>query len=99
MVNSIIALMRFLLVGNWPITLVMALGFVAVYSLLPRPQPPARSVGVAAAALALLLTGALIVRATGFDAEVVLFYSFSGIAVLAGGLLVTQSNPARAALS
>ncbi len=28
-----------------------------------------------------------------------LFYAFSAIAVLAGGLLVTQSNPARAALS
>src|SRR5438874_10654904 len=29
------------------------------------------------------------------SAEVVLFYAFSGIAVIAGGLLVTQSNPAR----
>src|SRR5207245_816037 len=48
---------------------------------------------------ALLLTGALIVRAAGVTPEVVLFYAFSGIAVLAGGLLVTQSNPARAALA
>src|SRR5262249_18140852 len=75
------------------------LGFVAVYLLLPRPRATGRLWGAAAAALALLLTGALIVRAGGFSAEVVLFYAFSGIAVLSGGLLVTQSNPARAALS
>jgi NADH:ubiquinone oxidoreductase subunit 6 (subunit J) len=36
---------------------------------------------------------------TGVSVEAVLFYSFSAIAVVAGVLLVTQTNPARAALS
>ncbi|HKI34104.1 MAG TPA: NADH-quinone oxidoreductase subunit J [Gemmataceae bacterium] len=97
--NPVLRFLRFLVMDNWPITLVAALGFVAIYLLLPRPRGGARAVGVAAAGLALLLTGALIVRAGAFTAEVVLFYAFSGIAVIAGGLLVTQSNPARAALS
>ena len=33
------------------------------------------------------------------DGETVLFYAFSGIAIVSGALLVTQRNPARAALS
>jgi NADH:ubiquinone oxidoreductase subunit 6 (subunit J) len=101
--NPVLRFIRLMLVDNWPITLVAALGFVAVYLLLPRPRAGSRTAGVAAAALALLLAGALIVRAVGVTwdtaPEVVLFYAFSGIAVIAGGLLVTQSNPARAALS
>jgi NADH:ubiquinone oxidoreductase subunit 6 (subunit J) len=99
MLNYVVALLRLLLVDNWPITLVAALGFAAVYLLLPRPRANARAVGAGAAGLALLLTGALIVRAAGVTPEVVLFYSFSGVAVIAGGLLITQSNPARAALA
>jgi NADH:ubiquinone oxidoreductase subunit 6 (subunit J) len=97
--NPIVRLFRFLLVENWPITLVAALGFVAIYLLLPRPRASARVWGVAAAGVALLLAGALIVRAGAFSAEVVLFYAFSAVALVSGGLLVTQSNPARAALS
>lgn len=97
--NPIVRLLRFLLVEQWPITLTVALGFVAVYLLLPRPRAAARAWGAAAGGLALVLAGALAVRAGRFDPETVLFYAFSGIAVVAGGLLVTQSNPARAALS
>ncbi len=97
--NPVIRFFRFVLVDNWPITLVAALGFVAVFLLLPRPRANARALGAAVAALALLLTGVLLVPASGLSAETVLFYAFSGIAVIAGGLLVTQSNPARAALS
>ncbi len=97
--NPVIRFFRFVLVDNWPITLVAALGFVAVFLLLPRPRARARALGAAVAALALLLAGVLVVPATGLSAETVLFYAFSTIAVVAGGLLVTQSNPARAALS
>src|SRR4051794_30546699 len=92
-------LLRFLLKENWPITLAVALGFAAIYLLLPRPRAANRLLGVAAAGLALLLTGALIVRVGRISPETVLFYAFSGIAIIAGGLLITQSNPARAALS
>ncbi len=96
--NALVALLRFL-VDNWPITLVAALGFAAVYLLLPRPRAAGRAAGVAAAVLALVLAGVLIVGATAATPEVVLFYAFAGTAVLSGGLLVTQSNPARAALA
>jgi NADH:ubiquinone oxidoreductase subunit 6 (subunit J) len=99
LLNWLGALLRFLLVDNWPITLVAALGFAAVFLLLPRPRATARTWGAAAGGLALLLAGALVVRATHLAPETVLFYAFAGIAVIAGGLLVTQSNPARAALS
>jgi NADH:ubiquinone oxidoreductase subunit 6 (subunit J) len=97
--NPLVRFFRFVLVDNWPITLVAALGFVAVFVLLPRPRSAPRALGLAVATLALLLTGVLIVPATGLDVEVILFYAFAGIAIIAGGLLVTQSNPARAALS
>jgi NADH:ubiquinone oxidoreductase subunit 6 (subunit J) len=99
-INWLVALLRFLLVDNWPITLTVFVGFIAVYALLPRPHPAApKRTGLVTAAVALLFAGTFIVRAGGFSAETVLFYAFSGIAVIAGGLLVTQSNPARAALS
>src|SRR5262249_44675875 len=47
----------------------------------------------------LLLAGSLCIRSAGVSAESVLFYLFSGVAVVAGGLLVTQHSPVRAALS
>jgi NADH:ubiquinone oxidoreductase subunit 6 (subunit J) len=97
--NAVLRFLRLVLVEQWPITLAAALGFVAVYVLLPRPRLTPRTGGIAAAGLALLVAGFFIVRATGFSAEVILFYAFSAIAILAGGLLVTQSNPARAALA
>jgi NADH:ubiquinone oxidoreductase subunit 6 (subunit J) len=97
--NPVIRFVRYVLVDNWPITLVAGLGFVAVFLLLPRPRAAARSLGAAVAALAVLLAGILVVPATGLSAETVLFYAFAGAAIVAGGLLVTQSNPARAALS
>jgi NADH:ubiquinone oxidoreductase subunit 6 (subunit J) len=97
--NPVTRFFRFALVDNWPITLVATLGFVAVFLLLPRPRANARALGAAVAALAVLLAGVLVVPATGLSPETVLFYAFSGTALVAGGLLVTQSNPARAALS
>ncbi len=98
--NPLVRLLRLLLVEQWPITLTVFLGFLAVYALLPRPRPaaPLRT-GVTTAAVALLFAGFFIVPATGFSAETILFYAFSAIALIAGGLLVTQSNPARAALA
>ncbi len=82
----------------WPIAPCVLLGGVAVYLLLPRPRPFPVWIGGALGGLALLLTGGLLVH-TGISVESVLFYIFAGIAVGAGALLVTQANPARAALS
>src|SRR5207249_7138065 len=55
--------------------------------------------GGAAGGLAVVLAGWLLIRADVAPAEKVLFYAFVGIAVVAGGLLVTQSNPAYGALA
>jgi NADH-quinone oxidoreductase subunit J len=96
----LIRFLRLLLVEQWPITLTLFIAFIAVYGLLPRPRPAAPlRVGLVTAAVALLFAGFFIVPATGFSAETILFYAFSAIAIIAGGLLVTQSNPARAALA
>lgn len=74
-------------------------GAVAVYVLLPRPRPLPWLLGAGLAAIAVLLTGATILRTGAVTPETFLFYSFSAIAVISGGMLVTQHNPARAALS
>jgi NADH:ubiquinone oxidoreductase subunit 6 (subunit J) len=83
----------------WPVLLPLLAGALAVYFLLPRPQAFPALLGAALGALALLLAGALLVRVGGLTPETVLFYAFAGIAVASGCLLVTQRNPARAALS
>jgi NADH:ubiquinone oxidoreductase subunit 6 (subunit J) len=99
--NPVVRFLRSALVEQWPIALAAALGFVAIYALLPRPRTAAtvRTWGLVVGLVALLVAGTFVVRAGRFSPETVLFYAFSAIAVLAGGLLVTQSNPARAALA
>jgi NADH:ubiquinone oxidoreductase subunit 6 (subunit J) len=74
-------------------------GAVAVYFLLPRPRPLPPLRGAVLGLLAVVLGGVFVVPTTTASAETVLFYAFSAIALVAGGLLVTQHNPARAALS
>jgi NADH-quinone oxidoreductase subunit J len=87
------------LAAFWPVLLPLLAGALAVYFLLPRPQAFPVLLGAALGVLALLLAGVLLVRVGGLTPETVLFYAFSGIAVASGCLLVTQRNPARAALS
>src|SRR5262245_27185323 len=84
-----------------PLILAAALGMAAVCLFLPRarPWPIARLAGAAAAGLALAAAAVVAARAARLSAEVVLFYAFSGLAVLAGGVMITRTNPARAALS
>src|SRR5207237_4293627 len=53
----------------------------------------------AAAGLSILPAGWLLIRGGSADPETILLYAFSRIAVVSGGLLVTQRNPVRAALS
>jgi NADH:ubiquinone oxidoreductase subunit 6 (subunit J) len=81
------------------IVLPVVLGLVAVYLLLPRPRAYPAWWGGSVAALALVAAGFLLIQVSGPWAHTVLFYSFSAIALVAGGLLVTQRNPVRAALA
>jgi NADH-quinone oxidoreductase subunit J len=90
-----------MLTEAWPMLATAGLGMAAVCFLLPRPRPwPfAKLAGACAAGLA--LAGAVVVaaRAAHITGETVLFYAFSALAVISGGMIVTQANPARAALS
>lgn len=82
-----------------PILVPVLLGATAVYLLLPRVRPYPPLWGASAAGLALISAGWLVLRVGSVTVESLLFYAFSAIAVIAGGLLITQRNPARAALS
>ena len=85
--------------GLWPIALPALLGAAAIALLLPRPRGVPGLTGAVMAGAALLAALWFLIRGGGANPETVLFYSFAGIAITAGGLLVTQRNPARAALS
>ncbi|HXG12372.1 MAG TPA: NADH-quinone oxidoreductase subunit J [Gemmataceae bacterium] len=91
-------LVRLLLVEHLPITLAVVLGLTAVYLLLPRPRgyPPLWG---AAAGGAALLAGWFVIRTGALTPETLLFSIFSALAVVSGTLLITQRNPARAALA
>jgi NADH-quinone oxidoreductase subunit J len=82
-----------------PILLAAGLGMAALYILLPRPKTYPRLLGAALGALALVAAAAFIVPAAGAHIETVLFYAFSGLALVAGGVMITRHNAARAALS
>lgn len=86
-------------VDPWHIAVPVVLGLVSAYLLLPRPRGGSVWLGSLAGAGALLSAGRSLIRVQAVSAEVLLFYAFAGIAVAAGGLLVTQKNPVRAALS
>jgi NADH-quinone oxidoreductase subunit J len=87
------------LANLWPLWLPLVVGGLAIYLLLPRPRAYPWVWGALAGVLALVLGGFLLIHSGALNAETVLFYAFSGIALIAGALLVTQHNPARAALS
>src|SRR5262249_37496315 len=79
-----------------------------IYLLLPRPRPYLPSfrirpvpvsVGPVLAVVALVLAGWLLIRASVATPETVLFCAFSAVAIVAGGLLVTQPNPVHGALA
>jgi NADH:ubiquinone oxidoreductase subunit 6 (subunit J) len=76
---------------------------VAIFLLLPRPRAFPVLWGALLGIAALVVAGFTLVRAGVLTAETapeaILFYAFSAVALISGTLLVTQHNPARAALS
>jgi NADH:ubiquinone oxidoreductase subunit 6 (subunit J) len=86
-------------VETWGIIPVMLLGAAAIYLLLPRPRPSPVPWGIALGGLSLVLGGVLLTGMHLASPETILFYAFSAITIIAGALLVTQRNPARAALA
>ena len=82
-----------------PITLTVALGMTAIGVLLPRPRRGPVLIGMILGAAALAAAAILLVPVAHVSVEAVLFYTFAGLALLAGGVMITQSNPARAALA
>ena len=83
----------------WPVLLPPLLGFLAVYTALPQARRSKPLYGSLFGAAALILGAFLLVSGGAVWQEKILFYAFSGIAVLGGGMLVTQANPVHAALS
>lgn len=88
-----------LLAQFWPILLTAALGCSAIYLLLPRARRFPPLWGAAVAGLTLIALGWLLHATELMAVESVLFYAFSGLAVVFAGLMIAQRNPVHAALS
>jgi NADH:ubiquinone oxidoreductase subunit 6 (subunit J) len=88
---------------NWTVLLPVAAGGLAVWYLMPGPRRRPLATGVLLGVLALAGVGAFLFRGLGEQipetVEAVLFFGFSGLAVLFAGLMITARNPARSALS
>src|SRR4051794_24436533 len=84
---------------DWPLWLPLLAGAASVYLLLPRPRPYPGWMGGLAGLAAIVLAGLFLLKPLGLSPETALFYCFAALAVASGGLLATQRDPARAALS
>jgi NADH-quinone oxidoreductase subunit J len=83
----------------WPIVPPLLAGAAALYFLLPRPKSYPVSWGAGMGLLALILSGWFLMRGVGISLETIFFWSFSLMGAVSAVLLVTQHNPARAALA
>jgi len=77
----------------------VALGFLGVYLMLPQARRSRPLLGALCGGAALLLAGWYLVRLDTVLPETILFYAFSGSAVIGGGMVIAQKNPVHAALS
>ncbi len=82
---------------NWALLLPLATGALAVLTLLPQPRRWPSWIGIGLLIVTFGLACARIGSVAGLDQA--LFYGFSFVAIVSGLLLVTQTQPARAALS
>ena len=84
---------------NWPVFLPCVMGFGAIFLLLPQARRARPVWGVALSALALIFGAVVLIRTDTSIVESVLFFGFAGIAIAAGVMMISQSNPVHAALS
>ena len=91
--------MRSLLTNNWPMLVPALLGMAAIYLLLPRARRYPPLYGAAVGGLALVAAGWWMIRSEWVLVETILFYTFAGLAIVFGGLMIAQRNPVHAALS
>ena len=87
------------LAAFWPILLPSALGLAGVYLLMPRVRRYPPLYGAVCAGLALAAVALFLLHPEAPWAETVLFYAFSGIAIISGTLMITLRNPVHSALS
>jgi NADH-quinone oxidoreductase subunit J len=84
---------------KWLVLLPTALGFIAIYLLLPRARRMKPLWGGVLAALAMIFGAAVLIRTDALLVESLLFHSFAGLAIGSGVMMITQKNPVHAALS
>jgi NADH-quinone oxidoreductase subunit J len=83
---------------NGMLLLPLALGWLAVWWLLPCEKPRGRILGGLAGIAALLVLQATLLPPAGDLVRDILFYLFGGAAILCAGLMITDKNPVYAAL-
>src|SRR5881296_3266428 len=86
------------LTAHWQLALPMLLGAVAVGGLLPTGKRRSRLMAGLIGLAALGLIGTTALQPTGAAVQDTLFYLFSGTAVVAGTIMITNRNPAYSAL-
>lgn len=84
---------------NWLVLLPPVLGFAAIYLLLPQARRVKPVIGMALAALAMLLGASVLIHTDTSVVESLLFFAFAGLAIGAGVMMITLKNPVHAALS
>src|SRR5437899_4041871 len=86
------------LTAHWQLALPMLLGAVAVGGLLPKGERRSNLVAGLIGLAALGLIGTTALQPTGAAVQDALFYLFSGSAVVAGTMMITNRNPVYSAL-
>ena len=88
------------LADHWSLVIFLALGFVAVWTLLPQARQRPLGVGIASGLVALVMGAGVFFHATvgAWLPADVLFYLFAGLAIIAATCMITHHNPVSSAL-
>ncbi len=83
---------------GWLLVLPLVFGFLAIWSLLPKVRKQPLLSSAACGVGALVQVGLIYLQPTGPVLFDVLFYAFAGLAIVAGALMILQTNAVHAAL-